>query len=448
MSDLSLNIAATGLIAQQAAMDTISENLANANTPGYISESPVLVANSGGDMLGVGDGVTVTGIEQNGDNLLQTSVLQSQGALSQSSALQQALQGVQNAFPEPNGSGIAADLSSFWQSWDAIAQNPSNSAPRAEVVDLAQNVATDFNQAAQQLANVEQNTQSQLTSTVTQTNTLLAQVASLNGQIVAAGGGTSANGLIDQRNQLMSQLATNIGAVGVPQSDGSLDVSVGGITLVQGNWSDTLQLTGAAGSMSLVSTTSGASLPATAGTASGQLAAINQYLPSYQSQLDGAANALISTVNNQLAAGYTATGTSGSNYPLFAGSGAAGISVNQTVANDPSLIAAASTSSLPAATNDGSNAQAMAELYNSATGPDQAYQTFIQGMGSQVQAVNSQVQSQTSVSTAASQNLASVAGVNTNDQMVQLLAFQQAFQASAKLISSVDTMMQSLIQAT
>lgn len=449
MSDLSLNIAASGLTAQQAAIDTISENLANANTPGYVSETAVLRPNPGGDLLGVGDGVSVTGIDQNGDSLLMTNVLQSQGALSQSTALQQVLQGVEAAFPEPNGSGIANDLSTFWQSWDAVAQDPSNPAPRAQVVDLAQNLATDFNQASTQLDNLEQNAQSQLTSVVGQANTMLAQVASLNQRITAFGGsGTQANALIDQRNQVMTQLASAIGAVAVPQGDGSINVNVGGITLVQGNWNDTLSLTGSPGSLAITTTSTAVAIPASSGTASGLMAALNQYLPAYGSQLDASANALASTVNNQLAAGYTATGASGAGYPLFSGSGAAGLTVNPAVAADTSLIAASGTSTLPNAVNDGSNAQAMAELYNSATGPDQAYQTFIQGMGSQVQAVNSQVQSQTSVSTAASQNLASVAGVNTNDQMVQLLAFQQAFQASAKLISSVDTMMQSLIQAT
>ena len=187
---------------------------------------------------------------------------------------------------------------------------------------------------------------------------------------------------------------------------------------------------------------SGATIPTSSGSVAGQLAAINQYLPAYQSQLDAAANDLATTVNTQLAAGYTATGASGSGYPLFEGSGAAGLIVNAAVAGNPQLIAASATATLPDATNDAGNAQAMAELYNSPTGPDQQYQSLIQGLGSQVQAVNSQVQAQTSVANAAQENLQSIEGVNTNDEMVQMLTFQQAYQASAKLVSTVDTMMQ------
>ncbi|HVC71224.1 MAG TPA: flagellar hook-associated protein FlgK [Acidimicrobiales bacterium] len=449
MGDLALNIAASGLNAQQTAMDTISENLTNANTPGYISEAAQLTANPGGDLLGVGDGVRVVGVTQNTDGLLITNAQQSRAVLSQSTSLQQVLQGAESVFPEPGSSGISADLASFWQAWDGISQDPSNPAPRTQVVDLAQNLASDFQQAAEQLGNLQSNAQAQVSSQVAQANTMLRQVASLNTQIAAVNGsGSPANALIDQRNQLMNQLASSIGAVGIPEPDGTINVGVNGVTLVQGSWSDTIKATGGVGSMSLVAQASGVTIASTGGEVAGQLAAINQYLPAYQAQLDATANNLSSTVNGQLAAGFTATGASGSGYPLFQGSGAAGLTVNAAVVSNTQLIAASSTATLPDATNNGGNAQAMAELFNAPTGPDLQYQSLIQGLGSQVQAVNNQVQAQTSVANAAQQNLQAIIGVNTNDQMVQMLTFQQAFQASAKLISTVDTMMQALIQAS
>jgi flagellar hook-associated protein 1 FlgK len=449
MGDLALGIAASGLDAQQAAMDAISENLTNASTPGYVAESAQLTTEPGGDLLGVGDGVRVVGVTQNSDGLLATNALQTQGVLSQSTALQQILQGAQSVFPVSTTSGIAADLSSFWQAWDSVSQDPSNPAPRTEVVDDAQNLVSDFQQASEQIGNLQDNAQSQVSTSVAQVNTMLQQVATLNGEISdTEGSGAPANSLIDQQNQLMGQLASSIGAVAVTQTNGTVNVDVGGVTLVQGTWSDTVKTTGGTGDMSVVAQSSGTTLPASSGSIAGQLAAINQYLPAYQSQLDAAANDLATTVNTQLAAGYTATGASGSGYPLFQGSGAAGLSVNTAIVNNTQLIAASSTAALPDATNDGGNAQAMAELYNSSTGPDQQYQSLVQGLGTQVSAVNSQVTSQTSVANAAQENLQAVVGVNTNDEMVQMLTFQQAYQASAKLVSTVDTMMQSLIAAS
>ncbi|HXX90043.1 MAG TPA: flagellar hook-associated protein FlgK [Acidimicrobiales bacterium] len=448
MGDLALSIAASGLDAQQTTMDTISQNLANADTPGYVQESADLTTIPGGDSLGVGGGVSVSAISQASDQLQLANAQQAQGTLAQSTALQQVLSGAQAAFPEPGANGLSAQLASFWQAWDAIAQNPTSLAARTQVVDLAQNITTTLGQASGQLTQLASNAQSQLGTIVSGTNTLLSQVAELNNQIVEAkGAGANPNALIDQRNQLLSTLATDVGAVSRDMGDGTVMVSVGGVALVQGSFADTLKLTGTAGSMQLTSAASGVALSATGGSAAGLLGAINQYLPSYQANLDTVANALASTVNGQLAAGYTATGASGAADPLFTGSGAAGLEVNAAVVANPQLIAASSTSTLPDATNDGANAQAMAELFDTATGPDQAYQSFIQTLGAQVQSTDTQVQANTSVANAAQENLQAVAGVNPDQQMIQMLSTQQAFQASAKLISTVSTMMQSLMAA-
>lgn len=446
MPDISLSIASTGLDAAQTAMDTISQNLSNANTPGYVTETANLVANPGGDPLGVGDGTRVTSVTQTGDTLLVSNAQQAQASLAQSSALQQVLQQAQLSFQEPSTSGLAQALSAFWQSWDQVASNPSGPAGRQQVVDNAQNVATDLQQASAQMATTTANANSQLSGVVSTANTLLSEVAGLNQQITATTStGGSPNSLLDQRTQLMGQLAGAIGATGTLQPDGSLSVTVGGISLVQGNWSDTLSLqTGGSGSQ-IVAKTSQATLAASSGTAAGLLAAVNQYLPAYQSQLDGVAKSLSSLVNGALTAGYTATGAAGT--ALFTGTGAANIGIDPAIAADPTLLAASGTSTLPDATNDGSNAQSIADLWNSPTGPDVSYQGLVQQVGDQVSSINSQVRAQTSVSNAATQNLQAVTGVNPNDQLVSLLNFQQAYQAAAKVISTADSAMQSLLAA-
>ena len=87
----------------------------------------------------------------------------------------------------------------------------------------------------------------------------------------------------------------------------------------------------------------------------------------------------------------------------------------------------------------------MAELGTSSTGPDQAYQTFVTNLGSQVQTVTNQSNAQQSLSQSLSASLQSVTGVNTDQQTVEMLGYQQAYQASAKVISTIDTMVQSLL---
>jgi flagellar hook-associated protein 1 FlgK len=446
MSNISLYVAATGIDAAQTAMDTIAQNLSNANTPGYISETAQLVSFPGSGVLDVGGGVRVAGISQAGDQLLMTSAQQAAAALSQSSALQQVLNQAQLTFQEPSANGLENDLNNFWQSWDSIASNPSDQAGRMQVIDNAQTLASDLHQAQQQLATTTSNAATQLSGTVQSAGQLLSEVAQLNGQIVSAkAAGGSAASLVDQRNAVMDQLSAAIGATGTTQSDGSVQVNLGGVTLVQGSWSDHLTLQDSSGTYSVVAGTSGVALTTTSGTAAGLMASLNSYLPTYQSQLDSVADHLSSLVNGQLAAGYTAAGTPGQ--PLFTGSGAGGITVNAAIVADPTQIAASATSTLPDATNDGGNAQAMAELAGAPNGPDALYRTLVLNVGNQVSGVQNQVQAQTAVSNAAQQNLEAVTGVNPNDQLVSLLGFQQSYQAAAKVISTVDLAVQSLIQA-
>ena len=462
MTDAGFAIAASGLEADRAAMDAIADNLSNVNTPGYASESATLTTTPSGDMLGIGAGVTVLGIDQATDAVLSADNLSASAASASSDALQQVLSTVQSVFPEPGSNGLSAQLSTFWSSWDAIATNPSQTAPRTEVINQAENLASTLNQESAQLTQTANDASTQVGTTVTAVNTLLGQVAALNQSIVATQAeGAQPNSLIDQRNSLVSQLGQDIGVTTVSQADGSLNVYVGGIQLVQGSTADSLsmQTTGSPPVLSVVSNNTGIALPVSGGTLAGLMAAVNVNIPAYQAQLNTVATNLANTVNTQLGQGYDATGntdvSAGSGVgpdnsaPLFvigSSSGAAAtISVNQALVSNPQMLAAATSANDGA--NDGSNAQAMAELGTSTTGPDQAYQTFITNLGSQVQTVTSQSQAQQSLSQSLQSSLQSITGVNTDQQTVDMLGFQQAYQASAKVISTIDTMVQSLLSA-
>jgi flagellar hook-associated protein 1 FlgK len=426
--DPALGIAASSLDAATTAIAVTSENIANANTPGYVNETAQMAAIPGGGMLGVGDGVQVTDISLANNALLATNNWQAQGALANLGSLQQMATAIEDVFPLGTGTigsstgatdnSLAGQLANFWSSWDGIATSPSSLAPRTQVVDMAQGLASTLNQAATQLTQLSSNSVAQLGDQVSQVNALLTQAAALNQSIVRTeGAGASTNQLTDQMNNVVGQLSQLVGANAQMQSNGTADINVGGITV-----------------------------PVSGGSVAGLLLGVNQYIPEYQNQLNGVANALATTVNTQLAAGYTASGVSGATEPLFVGTGAAGIAVNSAVAADPTLIAAATTTG-PGAVNDGSNAQAMAELGTVSTGPDAAYQNLVQGIGTLTQGLNSQVASQTAVANQANQSLQAVTGVDQNTQLTNLLQFQQVYQASAKLLSIVDAAVQSLMAA-
>jgi flagellar hook-associated protein 1 FlgK len=276
-------------------------------------------------------------------------------------------------------------------------------------------------------------------------------MAILNTQILQTrGSGASANSLVDQQDRVMQQLADAIGASGQVQANGTLQVTLGGpggSVLVSGAGYASLSASGSGASVTVTAAAQGPTVTPSittgavtvGGTSAGLMSAMGT-VAGYQTQLDGVADALETTVNTQLEAGYTPSGTTGPANDLFTGSGAAGISV---AISQPSGIAAALTTQ----PGDGTNAQTLATLGDVAGGPDQRYRSLIQTVGSDVQGINNQVATQTAVANAAQQNLQAVAGVNTDQQMVALLNFQQAYQASAKVISTAQAAIQSLLEA-
>ncbi len=451
MSDAGLYIAGSGLAAQQLGMNTVAENLSNANTAGYIQEQPNLVALPGGGPDTAGSGVGVAGIAQLTNSVEQANYLAAKGQNGAAQALSTTMQAIQDYFPDPSTNGFQAQLSTFWNQWDTIAQNPSAEAPYTVEVGQARTVVSMLNQMANGLQQTAASTLSQLSDAVTQANTQLADVARLNEQVTAgSAAGQNVTSLIDQRNALIQQLGASMGVTAVPQANGSVNLSIGGTMVVQGTTSQTLDATSTGGVTSIGIPGVGVTLDVTGGEAAGWLSALNQQIPTLSSQLNTVAQNLATTVNNQLAAGYTSTGASGSSYPMFTSSTggtvtASSIEVNPALVSNPMYLAASSSAT---AGNDGGNAQAMANLYNSPTGPDQAYQTLIGNLGVAVQSAQDTAENTRSVETAAGGLEQSTSGVDTSQQEVNLLAYQQAYQASAKVISVMNAAINSLLAAT
>jgi len=113
----------------------------------------------------------------------------------------------------------------------------------------------------------------------------------------------------------------------------------------------------------------------------------------------------------------------------------------------PGLIAVSGSTTPKAASNNGAVAQAMAELGTTKTGPDAKYQTLVENIGASTQSVNDQLQAQTAVATQAKEALQSVSGVNVTEELASLLSFQQNYEASAKVLTTVDATVQALLQA-
>jgi flagellar hook-associated protein 1 FlgK len=182
------------------------------------------------------------------------------------------------------------------------------------------------------------------------------------------------------------------------------------------------------------------------GTAGGQLNVLTGMVPTYRDQLDTVARNLANQVNAQQATGYDATGTHGS--PMFGSTSGpiTAASITLTIA-DPAQIAASllGKDSLGKPATDGGNADAMSQLGAAAGSPDAGYRSLITQLGVQAQSTSRSLATQTTVTSTVDANRQSVSGVSVDEEMTNMLSYQQSYSAAARLVTAIDQNLDTLI---
>ena len=183
MSDL-FSISISALQAFQQAIAVTSNNIANANTPGYADESIVLSAAlpQGANGVAIGDGVDINSVTRSVDELANSQLNSSQSALGSLNSLQTYTNQLDNIIGTTAG-GLTTALQNYYSAWSTVADNPTSTAARQALIGDAQSVATSIQSTNTQLQNLGTNINSGITSDVTQINTLTATIGSLNQQI-------------------------------------------------------------------------------------------------------------------------------------------------------------------------------------------------------------------------------------------------------------------------
>ena len=485
MSGSGMGIALSGLDASQVGLDVVSQNISNANTPGYIAETANFTSVQDPLSL-VGGGVQVASVSQLSDQFQKTIELNANAQQSYAMQTQSVLNQVMTVFQEPATNGISEQLANFWSSFDQVANNPTNLAARAQVISNAQNLANTFNQDSNTLANLSTATVNSIQSQANSLTSELSTLASLNGAIHAAGTNSDQT-LIDQQNALLDKVSSQIGATIQHQSDGTVNVLLNGVMLVQGNLAQTVSMSTVPATSTSpavyglqISGTTNPQVPSS-GSVGALLNAVNNTIPFYQTgyvsggptnssnSLYGVANALATWVNNQQESGaYLVPPTGGSTtyntlsasgMPIFqpitiSATGAFSMSVNPNLlptssptAADPGPWGIAAANSTSSGAGDGTNAQTMAEFANSTAGPDAAWAQLSGQIGLDVSNANAALNTAQTNYQSAYQADQAVSGVQQNQQMVNMVNYQQSYQAAAKLILTLTQTVQSLLAA-
>ena len=447
MSGNLLTIASSGLAASQAALDVTAQNIANANTTGYVRESVsqtelATPANSGVANDMAMSGVRVTGIARNVSDFLQTQVRSSGSAAASADGLVTNLQSVDNAVEQSN---VFSAITQFQSGLQQLAANPTDPSLRQSALTDAQGLAQSFNLASSSLSQAAQGMQLDAGNGVSQINTLAQNLAALNQQLATnAGGPSNQASLLDQRDTILQNLSQLTDITTTLAANGSASVQMGGASgpqLVSGFTANALS-TSTAANGTIAFTLGGASVTPSGGS----LAADQQGLAaaaSTSSQLDGIAASLIGAANGAQASGVALDGTAGA--PFFSGSGAGNIAVALTsgsgIATAPAGSAAGSTNNANLTAMQG----ALSATNGTGTNVAGATNALIFSLSGAVASATTTKTALDAISTNAQSTLAAQSGVNLNTEAANLMQYQQAFQASGKVIQVADTLFQQLL---
>jgi flagellar hook-associated protein 1 len=457
-----INTALSALSAAQAQLDTAAHNTANASTDGYSRQRVRLVAsapfslpafNKSGLPGQIGTGVSVAAIERARDSFLDVQIRTQEQSSGYWDARRDELSKVETIFPEPSDSGLGTVMSRFWSAWQDVAADPTSNAARAALTEQASSLAARLNRDAGQLTTVANGIDGEVSARVGEINDIASQLAGLNDQIQrVVVSGDNANDLSDQRDLLLDRLSTMLPVVVEPQADGSVTVLVGGTDLV--NHGMSRPITAATNPSNHIEPQWSDGSAVALG--SGQLAALVEVrdttLAGYQTSLNTLAKGVADAVNALHQSGTDTTGAAGLAFFTYsAGNVAGSLAVNAAIVADPRLVAAASG---PNALGDGSMAGKIADLRSallfgsgSQTASDM-YAGLISRIGSDTRQGAEMSANQALVVDHLQRRRESISGVSLDEEATDMIRFQHAYQAAARVITAVDEMLDQLINRT
>ena len=459
-----LSTALSSLNAQRQALEISGQNVANANTVGYTrqradlsSVGPQSASSLFSGGLATGNGVRVGGVARLGDIFLDARVRSETGSAAFAATRAETFARLESTVAEPGDKGVAHAMAEFWSAWQDLGNAPGSAAARAVVLEDAQALASRISGGHAAVATQWTQARSELDDAVVDVNSAATAVADLNERIRAltASGGT-VNELVDQRSVLVTQLAGLVGANAVEREDGTLDVMVEGNALVRGAKAHALAIDAGSWTMGSAVTLRWAGTDTEVSPRGGHVAGlVNAVAPADAGGVlagaarsyDELATTLITRVNAQHAQAKTAGDPQQAGGPFFAPTppGASPARMLAVAVTDGAQIAVGRPGSGPL---DGSMADDMAALGTSADGPDAVWSTFVVDLG--VSARSATQRAAVSESTRATAERLQLAGasVDIDEESVNMLTYQRAYEGAARVLTAIDEMLDTLINRT
>lgn len=451
----SINVALSGMRYSQVAMDVANSNVANVGTDGYVrrravaesvgSVTPALWSRDQNAALGV----QVSGLQRMTDPFLDARSRTEHANQSYLDTRVSVLDRLESGIGEPGDAGIAASLADFRASWQNLANNPGNPASRSQVLAAANTLVDSIHLQARNLDTETAELRQRVVVDVEQVNVLAADLAATNASIANAGiNGVDAGSLLDQRDRLAMALSELTGAKATQRADGGFDMHVGGVALVSGINAGTLQVasginadgTGDGSPISFAVTLGGTTSPivpeARIGAFSGL---VDDTIATYRAGLDAVVQQLAADLNSVHEGGYDLNGNPGQ--ALFGFDPANPSGTLSVLITDGELVAA---SALPGGGLDSSNADRM----STTSEVESSYQRLVAVFGTEVASAHRLATNQKALTNQVDNMREALAGVSIDEEMVNLMAAQRTFEAASRVLTTLDSVLDTLINRT
>lgn len=442
------DISRRSLATYQTAMDITSHNVANVSNENYsrqkisfTTEAPQKTAN-----FIWGSGVKIDDIVRVRNQMIDSQLRNSYSSFYGNEQESLVLAEIEEVFSEPSELGLSTTLTEFFNAWNELSVSPNSMALRYQVAQKTEQLSERFKIVYNNLNEISYDTTQNFASKTENLNTLLQQVHSINRQIVDSGmTGISANDLMDQRDYYIDEIAKLANISVVLDDNNAAIISIGGVQAVDANSLVQFDAKVINDTLTISARNNDVYIKLTGGELFGLSQIYSQRIPDYQTRLDDIANSLVTNTNAFHQTGYTLENPPQTGLAFFDGYEMGVITINPEILSDASKIAASSNGS----EGNGQVANNIANLSTSkilnGISINDNYAQMISKLGNDKQKVDSITKSTDLIIEQLKVQKGTVSGVSLDEEMTNIIRFQRSYDASAKLISIAEEMLETLI---
>lgn len=452
--NIGFEIGRRALLAQQYSLNLTGHNIANVNTPGFTRQQAIL---SSSRPFVAADGIFGTGVDVVDVRHLRSVFLDSQYRqetqnLGKWQMLSSSWSQIETIYMEPSDTGFSTVLDNFWNSWNDLAASPDDQAARVAVREQATLLTNAFHHFATQLTDYQKSLDDDIAKRISQMNQLGAQIANLNSQIASTElNGNIANDLRDSRDYLIDELSQYVNVQVLEQPTGAVSVMIGSMQFVDGNSVYDLETTVEGSGANIIHTVQFKNSKIQPDIESGELSALmdlrDNIVPDRINELDQMAVALVKSLNDIHRRGIGLDGETGQNFFSATVTGAADINIDDAILEDVAHIAASANGEV----GDNAIALEIAGLRSNlvmsgGTSTFGDYYNAIVGIiGVRAKEASDLADNQQTLLNHIDENRQSLEGVSLDEETTNMLKYQHAYQAAARVITTMDEALNTVI---